>query len=269
MDDLTEHTATAPVSLDLAEPSAWWRTAGASVTGTSHLDTGLPCQDAHQVRVTTCADGQPLLIAVVSDGAGSALHAEVASRAACAFAAARAEQLICIDGLTLDAMSPLQFVAEVRAHLEALATASDWPVRDLSCTLLIALVQPEAALFVQVGDGGIVFGTDQLEMALWSAGGEYANETHFVVSAKEEQVLSRLVHGSVKRVALLTDGLQMVALKLAEQKPHVPFFESFFHALQGAEDQGLFEAALMRTLDDARINARTDDDKTLVLAVLA
>lgn len=100
MDDLNAFPEPTHEALSPAEPN--WRVAGASVRGTGHVTAGLPCQDAHDVRVSLSPDGVPLLIAVVSDGAGSARHAEDASRAACEFAAARAEQLIWHDGLTLD-----------------------------------------------------------------------------------------------------------------------------------------------------------------------
>lgn len=266
MDDLNplpEQTHESPFP---SEPT--WRVAGASVRGTGHVKACLPCQDAHDVRVSLGPDGVPLLIAVASDGAGSARHAEDASRAACEFATARAEHLVWHDGLTLDRLSPAGLIADVRAHLEQLAASRDWAVRDLYCTFLMALILPDAALFMQVGDGAIVFGSCDMDMAFWPQGGEYANETHFVVSASNDQVHARFVPGPVTSVALLTDGLQMVALNMQQREPHRPFFDAFFQALQQMPERAAFEAALARTLEDDRINARTDDDKTLVVALL-
>ena len=49
-----------------------WRTAHASVIGTSHTATGAPCQDAGDCEVLAAADGSEILVAAVADGAGSA-----------------------------------------------------------------------------------------------------------------------------------------------------------------------------------------------------
>ncbi len=48
-----------------------WKIVSASVTGKSHLDQNLPCQDAHCHAVV-----QEVLLAAVCDGAGSATHSE-------------------------------------------------------------------------------------------------------------------------------------------------------------------------------------------------
>ena len=60
------------------QPSSTWQTIGASVTGASHVKTNLPCQDAHGFAELPGG----LLIAVVSDGAGSAPLAEVGAQTA-------------------------------------------------------------------------------------------------------------------------------------------------------------------------------------------
>ena len=53
-----------------------WITANASVTGVSHHKTGIPCQDASIVRVDSSGEW---IVAVVSDGAGTARRAEEGS----------------------------------------------------------------------------------------------------------------------------------------------------------------------------------------------
>ncbi len=242
-----------------------WRVAGASVAGRGHVALGLPCQDAHAARVVEGPDGGSFLIAVVSDGAGSARLAERGSRAACDFAVERVAQLLGERSLMeLDARA---LVADVRAHLEALADDLEAGARDLACTLLMAVVGPDAAWFAQVGDGGVVFGGEALEVAFWPDGGEYANETYFVTDAPPEHIHARTVGGPTTRLALFSDGLQGLCLRYAERAPHPPFFEAFFGALARAEDLGAFEGALAGTLAQPRIQDRTDDDLTLLLAL--
>lgn len=61
--------------------TAGWRWAGARSKGTSHEKTGLPCQDYGCAKEVDGPVG-PVLIAVISDGAGSALRADVGSKIA-------------------------------------------------------------------------------------------------------------------------------------------------------------------------------------------
>lgn len=69
-------------------------------------------------------------------------------------------------------------------------------------------------------------------------------------------------------MALFSDGLQGLAVNFAERAPHDGFFRPLFSAVR-AEPPGHsreLSDRLQRFLDSPRVNARTDDDKTLVLA---
>ena len=69
-------------------------------------------------------------------------------------------------------------------------------------------------------------------------------------------------------MALLTDGLQGLALRFASREAHGPFFEPMFARLRREARRGLdgLHGELARFLDSPAVNQRTDDDKTLVLA---
>ena len=60
-----------------------WKYIWASAVGTSHSHTGAPCQDSSGCRVFTAGDGTRVLVAVASDGAGSAKRSEEGSSLAC------------------------------------------------------------------------------------------------------------------------------------------------------------------------------------------
>jgi hypothetical protein len=64
--------------------------------------------------------------------------------------------------------------------------------------------------------------------------------------------------------------LQRLALNLATNTPHEPFFEPFFKVLSivGENKEDELTAALVDFLKSERVNERTDDDKTLALACL-
>jgi len=69
---------------------------------------------------------------------------------------------------------------------------------------------------------------------------------------------------------MFTDGLERLALDFRTQQPHTPFFNRVITPVRNSAGNGR-NADLSRQLADflnsADINARTDDDKTLVLAV--
>src|SRR5258706_16473770 len=102
-----------------------WRLLGASVTGTSHTKSGLPCQDAHAYReVAGCA------LLVVADGAGSAQRsaegAQCATQAAVsALAAALTGGLAARLHLFPDPFPPPHSPAD--AQLEQLSVAARLP----------------------------------------------------------------------------------------------------------------------------------------------
>ncbi|MCA9241884.1 MAG: hypothetical protein KDA37_16855, partial [Planctomycetales bacterium] len=70
-----------------------------------------------------------------------------------------------------------------------------------------------------------------------------------------------------EEVALFTDGLERLALKFEGQTAHAPFFAPLFQAVRDTRDsQGLNEE-LSRFLKSEHVQNRSDDDKTVILAI--
>ena len=241
-----------------------WNLTCASVAGTAH--GGGVCQDHADGWVVATPAG-PVLIAAVADGAGSAAHSDVGARVAVAAFLAAAEASGC-DPMTDDNLRT--WFDAARAAVARAAEGRDVPLRQLACTLLVAIVGSTWAWFAQIGDGLIVF--DGLEpagfaFAFWPDSGEYVNTTRFLTDADYATRLrfDRLSR-PVSRLALLTDGLQMLALDYATAEVHGRFFAPLFAVVAAATDRDRLRSDLAGWLDSPRINARTDDDKTLVLA---
>jgi hypothetical protein len=70
----------------------------------------------------------------------------------------------------------------------------------------------------------------------------------------------------VDEVSLLTDGLQMLALCLGDKRVHSPFFLPMFRALRATDSTSALQKPFRDFLSSPRVNDRTDDDKTLILA---
>lgn len=248
-----------------------WRWLNVSTVGTSHVDGGTPCQDDCLVDVISGAAGE-ILIAIASDGAGSAAHAENGSALACeSLYAAVAEWAAAggaVDDLTREAIEA--WILRLRTAIEHRAAEMDAGVRDFACTLVAAIVGERAAAFLQIGDGAIVVGTDDVcEVVFWPDSGEYANMTFFTTDDDwQKHVRFEVRKAAFDDIALMTDGLQRLALHYDTRTPHAPFFAPMFGALQKAAAgfAADLEPALVSFLGSTAVNERTDDDKTLVLA---
>jgi hypothetical protein len=145
------------------------------------------------------------------------------------------------------------------------------------------VVAADCAAFFQVGDGAIVVDAEPprqgYDCVFWPAHDEYENVTFFAAQPDAaEHLLWTLVDRPVAELALFSDGLQRLALDYAAQQPYAPFFRSMLSPLhdqdagpnadQVAGEDGL-SLSLAAFLDSPRVNDRTDDDKTLMLAVRA
>lgn len=248
-----------------------WRTLGISSRGTSHLKTGDPCQDAHGWRVLPCGT----LVAVVADGAGTAALAEIGA----GLAVKTALETVCLrleaadgaDGSDSDWHALL--LGGITAALQALeeeAAARQAALRDLACTLAVAIARPGAVVAaIQIGDGAVVAMEEGGEVFAVTrpAPSEYLNETTFLISPGAIAGASFAVwRGALARLGMLTDGLQMLALKMPAGDPHQGFFDPMFRFVASAEDQEAAVASLRNFLDSPRVRGRADDDLTLFLA---
>jgi len=164
-------------------------------------------------------------------------------------------------------------VLTIRERIYARAEALGLTARDFACTFLGVLSSPSGTLVMQIGDGGVVLDVGEgLETAIVPMSGEYANMTHFVTDEDAISVLATKTYvGPATRVAAFSDGLQRLVLDMATNKPYEPFFAKFFDVLSTAtaDKEDELHSALRRFLSSSSVNERTDDDKTLAMAVLA
>lgn len=251
-----------------------WRYVAASVIGTSHEKAGGACQDANECRIYALPAGERVLAAAVADGAGSAVCGGEGAASSCRTLLGLMDEHL-HSGKTIEDVTKetaISWLTSIQNVLEEEARAVSRERRDFACTLLGLIVGQSCAACLQVGDGVIVL-ADSEEHAyghvFWPDRGEYANTTHFVT---EQDVVEHLQFESVNRrileVALLTDGLQAVALNYQQQIAHEPFFKGLFAPLRTAEEGPSSELSesLAAFLTSPRVNEKTDDDKTLVLA---
>lgn len=250
-----------------------WRHIAASVIGTSHQRTGGVCQDSNACSVfPNSADGD-VLVAVVADGAGSAKQAEAGSALACQSITESATRFLAGRRLHRVTKRTVEnWIRTFQQKISSAASALDFKPRDYACTLLAALVGQHHAVFFQIGDGSIVVADAEEHSyghVFWPERGEYENATFF---ATDRRFAANLRFASVRRnvveLAMFSDGLQRLALDFQKTMPHEPFFRGVFPPVRKAspENAGQLSQGLSSFLGSDRVNQRTDDDKTLILA---
>jgi Protein phosphatase 2C len=246
-----------------------WKLLFQSVQGAAHERSGQPCQDSCRVRLRPTGGG-PVLVLACADGAGSAPLADVGARLACRvitrFALEEVRSGTAVADLDRDTV--LRWYHGLRTEMEAEADRRKGTLHDLACTLLLAVVGETAAAFAQVGDGAIVTAEgDDYRTVFWPQTGEYANTTNFVTApAFADSLEFERRPARVDELALMTDGLQMMALNYAGRTVHRPFFLPMFEKLRAAAAGEGLPRALRRFLASPAVGLRSDDDKTLLLA---
>ena len=231
-----------------------WRAAAVSEVGGSHIQTGVPCQDASGLSVFPNA-----LIGCVADGAGSARYSDEGSLAAvAAFLEVSAD-------LIHRGYDPEQVVRDAfREARRAVSEIAGSESREFATTLLGLVATKNHVAAGQIGDGAIIIDGG---IALESHAGEYANETSFIT---EDEVVPNIYVSKkrVKRAAIITDGLEHLALHRRGQVRlvHEPFFDPMYQWLKKTGEPERVEQ-LSAFLRSERIRSRTGDDVTLLLAM--
>ncbi len=252
-----------------------WRYALASVVGSAHIRNGLPCQDKSICETVITASGDAVIMAAVSDGAGSASKADIGAEVACTEAIAGLRNYFSIGGEIsgIDRLFAEDTIKNIQTKISERADAHGVTAREFACTLLVAVAGDKNIATWQVGDGVIVYansyGADDYSVMNWPEKDEYENVTVFVT---QDSAVTSLMFDKgtdqIDEIAILSDGIQRLALDFSARSAFSPFFRDMFKPLR-SENPGMSERgseALTALLKSAKVNSRTDDDKTLILA---
>ncbi len=243
--------------------------------GTSHAASGAPCQDSYHCRLVDGPSRTKVLVAVASDGAGTARCSDVGSQLACNTLGKLAGDFLESGGQVsaLDRTTAEGWIERIVATLSDRAADDGNELREYACTLLAVIASDTAAVFLQIGDGAIVVSDgidDGWSYVFWPQHGEFANTTNFLVSPDALESLGfELTLRSIREFAVFTDGIENLVLHKASRTVHEPFFNSIFRAVRSSPGEGPDAALSMeleKYLSTPAITERTDDDKTLILA---
>jgi len=249
-----------------------WSWIGACSTGSSHIKSGTGCQDSGACIEVPCGESTAL-IAVVSDGAGSARFSSIGSRAVVRTMARQLVDFVrCIPASpTITAELAREWLDASRDRVSNIANAMDAKPRDFAATLVAAVVLPSGMTVCHVGDGACAArrqGQQNWEVASWPAHGEYASTTFFVTDDPEPNLRLTYWDGDFSDLAIFSDGLERLALDFANNSAFNPFFDPMSAPLAGLPPgRGRALSSHLRAfLGGPKVAERTDDDKTLIVA---
>jgi hypothetical protein len=249
-----------------------WTWAAARSTGTSHIRAGKGCEDFGAcVEVTGSCDN--VLIAVASDGAGSAPHSATGSWIATRAFVHAATQYI-KAGRDLKLLSPetaREWLDYIRDRIGAAASRMSATPREFAATLVGCVIGTECSAFIHVGDGAFVFrtaGDSVWNVPTWPAQGEYAATTFFVTDEPEPHLQFVSLCQPIEELALFSDGIERLVLQFSTKTAFSPFFDKMFAPLRDstAGRNRKLSQELRKFLDGPSVCEKTDDDKTLLLA---
>lgn len=259
---------------DREKSERMWRWAGALSRGTAHISKGTPRDDSGSVAEYRDGESSWFTI-VVCDGAGSRPQSRFGSR----LASLTFQRIVRryrksggrLEDLTEEAC--YHWIEEINDAIDKLAGVSSSSRDDFATTLTAAIVSETGATFIQIGDCACVVqlaGSEKWIVPIWPMKGEYANQTYFLTREPEPRLKFAYQPGAIARVVAFTDGLENLVLNSTLREPHYPFFDAIVLPLLGTGPMGRDRALsvqLLEYLDGPDICRKSDDDKTLVVAI--
>ncbi|MDZ4836439.1 MAG: PP2C family serine/threonine-protein phosphatase [Candidatus Melainabacteria bacterium] len=166
-----------------------------------------------------------------------------------------------------------EWMLDARRRIFLAAAKREIKPREFASTIVFVISTGSETLVAHIGDGAIVFkptDADEWLVASWPSHGEYASTTFFLTDEPEPLIKFSRFTDPISALALFSDGMETLALELNDHLPHQRFFETIIRPLQASSAEGRdvsLSSGLAKFLDSEKVNERTDDDKTLILAI--
>lgn len=246
-----------------------FRWAIASEIGTSHLKNQTKRQDcARCFRLDN--PREQILIAIVCDGAGSALYGRDG-----AILTSRILANLVRDYFKSNVELPSNdllwsWIDQVRDSLGEEAEERSCNRKDFSSTLVMLIAGTSHVLTLHIGDGAIVARDEKNSWISLSGSenGEYASTTFFITEDPCPRLRIQSFPNTYTAFSLLSDGIEDLAIVQSSKNPHIPFFEKMIFSVDQENTKGNLSElskSLGAFLVSSKVCDRTDDDKSLIL----
>jgi hypothetical protein len=250
-----------------------WCYTAACVIGSSHIRAGTRLQDAKSCFVSGSHDGDRRFFAVIADGAGSAEFGGQGASIICRTVSREARSAFRESAGLPGDDAIWSWLDIARDRIQLAARRRQRTPRDFAATLVLTMASHDEVITAHVGDGAVVarnHGRTEWTVLSKPHHGEYASTTYFVTDDPQPALRISRHPNQFDALAAFSDGIENLVLDNATGQPSAGFFEPMARPLVASTAVGK-DAALSKSLSaflaSDRLNERTDDDKTLVIAV--
>jgi hypothetical protein len=250
-----------------------WCYAAASVIGVSHIRAGARLQDAMHCFVFGSDKGDRRFFAVIADGAGSAEFGAQGASILCRTMSSEARIAFYGASDVPDSDLIWSWLDLARDRIRLAARKRERTSRDFATTMVLVMASRDEVVTAHVGDGAIV--ARNKNNAAWSLlsepqHGEYASTTYFATDDPQPALRIGRHPNQFDALAAFSDGIENLVIDSATGVPSAGFFNPIAKPLSASTTLGKDNAlskSLVAFLASDRLNERTDDDKTLIIAV--
>lgn len=243
---------------------------GTSVIGVSHLNSGLPCQDACEYKVTT----KGTAIAAVADGVGNAPKSDIGAKFMVKEVVEHLEK-IDLNKQKIEKEDIEMVIESTREKLKKMAEDLQEDFQNFATTLIVVATyetteKQKEVMIAHIGDGAVVAESDTLKILSLPE----ESESKYKVAPITVRNWYDYMHfyklkDDFRFIAIMTDGCQPVALKKENgvSAPSEEFFRPIFNYLKNNKNPEKCTDEIRKILSSQNINEHTQDDKTLVFIV--
>lgn len=251
-----------------------WRVAHASAIGQAHVKHNTECQDRFACRTVETKNDGEVLIAVIADGAGSTEKGQIGALVSCQLFITEVSKFLNCETASVKSLNEdfgRRWINYFQQKIAERARNEKKEIREYASTLVAAVVGEACAAFYQIGDGAIVFSaageTENYRFGIEPAETLYVNMTDFLTDREApEKIRFEFIEKPVEDLILFSDGIFTVAVNYQTNQPHVPFLKPMIAPLRNGNPPDGLNEKLAGFLASPKINEKTDDDKTIILA---
>ena len=236
-----------------------------SICGALHQVKQLPCQDYSCAKIK----GHKL-VAVVSDGAGSAKYGKIGAKIICE---TLSDILVNSNmrNIKRDIIEAIEIARNKLINHPKNHRKDEYGLVDFSATLIGVFCHRDRGIFFHIGDGaGLAYNHNNTDFFTISEpeNGAFSCETYFYTMTDWQNCLRYVTFENADRVMLMTDGVTGFVFSDDFYKIHRNFLIPVIDYLENEPRKTCAKNALANTLDDTRARRLNADDKTILWAKL-
>lgn len=256
-----------------------WSIGCGTAQGSQHVENNIPCQDCCLVEEITTEANDTYAVFAVSDGAGHLRfrHTERGALFVCKYLIKRIRQRFRqgaqLADFSEDELS--KYLFDLYSVIDRLCAraSNDLVPEDFSATGMFGIVGSGQAVFMQVGDGGIIYriaGQNEFTVCMSPADhkGELYNQTYMATQKNAyRNAIYTSLDANISEVCAFSDGLISFFMNIDDGIANTAYLDEFFNWLREEQftDAEISTVVANTLIDEETLAKVSTDDKSLVM----